>query len=100
MPHRMQDLSLPGRVVDGDFAGWLNESLTSRGISQRVLAMRSGISHSTISRIIGGRSPSLGTAVAILSVLIRPPLASDHQVTGGEQIAPRAPAAPGGTRAA
>ena len=68
----MEGLSLPSRVTDGDFGGWLQDALAERGISQRVLAMRTGISHSTISRLVAGnRTPSLATAVAILRVLGR-----------------------------
>ena len=68
----MEGLSLPSRVMDGDFGGWLQDTLAERGISQRVLAMRTGISHSTISRLAAGnRTPSLATAVAIFRVLGR-----------------------------
>jgi transcriptional regulator with XRE-family HTH domain len=65
----MQDLQIPGQVADGDFAGWLREALAARRISQRVLAMRSGVNHSTISRLLDGQSPAWTTAVAILRVL-------------------------------
>ena len=65
----MGELQIPGRVADGDFRGWLRDAITERRISQRVLAMRSGVDHSTISRIMRGRSPSLATALAILRVL-------------------------------
>jgi transcriptional regulator with XRE-family HTH domain len=65
----MQELQIPSRVADGDFGGWLREALAARRVSQRVLAMRSGVNHSTISRILAGRNPSLATALAILRVL-------------------------------
>ena len=66
----MDDLILPSRIAEGDFGGWLREAMAHRGISQRTLAMRTGIDHSTISRLMThGRSPSLDTAIAIIKVL-------------------------------
>ena len=69
--HRLvDDLILPRRITDGDFGGWLRDAMAERRVSQRTLAMRTGIDHSTISRLLaGGRSPSLTTAVAIIKVL-------------------------------
>jgi DNA-binding XRE family transcriptional regulator len=64
------DLFLPGRISAGDFNGWLRDAMAERRLSQRALAMRTGISHSTISRLItGDRIPSLSTAIAIVRVL-------------------------------
>jgi DNA-binding XRE family transcriptional regulator len=52
------------------FATWLNEGLNARGISQRYLAVRSGVSHSTISRLLSGeREPTLDTANRLAIVL-------------------------------
>lgn len=52
------------------FAAWLDEGLRTRGISQRHLAYRSGVSHSAISRLLSGeRGPSLGTANRLAIVL-------------------------------
>lgn len=69
----MNDLVLPAQVTEGDFGGWVREAMARRGISQRVLAMRTGISHSTISRLVAGnRTPSLPTALAIIRVLAAP----------------------------
>jgi len=66
----VDDLFLPGRITDGDFGGWLREAMAERRISQRTLAMRTGITHSTISRLLtAGRSPSLSTAIAIIKIL-------------------------------
>ena len=71
----MDELILPPRVRRGDFGGWLQDVMAARGISQRVLAMRTGINHSTISRLAtNGRVPTLATAVAILEVLGTPPM--------------------------
>jgi transcriptional regulator with XRE-family HTH domain len=45
---------------------WLRAELRRRRISQRLLAQRSGIDHSTISRIISGsRSPTLDTLASL-----------------------------------
>jgi transcriptional regulator with XRE-family HTH domain len=66
----MDELVLPPRVRRGDFGGWLQDMMAARGISQRVLAMRTGINHSTISRLVAnGRAPTLATAIAIIEVL-------------------------------
>jgi len=64
---------LPKRIADGDFSGWLREAMAERRVTQRALAMRSGVNHSTISRIVtGDRIPSLRTAIAIFTVLGTP----------------------------
>jgi transcriptional regulator with XRE-family HTH domain len=61
---------VPYRVLAGDFNGWLREAMAERRMTQRMLAIRAGINHSTISRLlVDGRSPSLRTALAILNVL-------------------------------
>lgn len=66
----MDDLFLPSRITDGDFGGWLHDAMAERRITQRALAMRTGIDHSTISRLLArGRMPSLSTAIAIVKVL-------------------------------
>jgi hypothetical protein len=65
-------LVLPDRVVAGDFAGWLGEVMAERRLSARVVAMRTGIDHSTITRLLQGeRQPSLATLLALLR-LFRP----------------------------
>lgn len=66
--------SVSGRLLQGDFAGWLRDAMTSRGMSQRMLAALSGIDHSTSRLLNGERQPSLGTAIALIRVLERPPL--------------------------
>ena len=71
----VEDVTLPSRVLDGDFRGWLRAAMRDRGMSQRALAMRTGVSHSTISRLLSeDRTPSLDTAVAIIRVLAPRPL--------------------------
>jgi transcriptional regulator with XRE-family HTH domain len=71
-----QPLTIPHRWLEDDFASWLQERMEERGISQRMLAMRAGVSHSSVSRLLSGdRSPSLPTAIALLRVLAVDPLA-------------------------
>ena len=58
MSERAEDL-------DG-FRGWLATEMRSRRMSVRMLAQRSGLNASTISRILNGeRRPSLATAMTI-----------------------------------
>lgn len=53
-----------------DFPAWLAAELLRRRMSQRVLALRCGIDHSTISRVVSGeRAPLLVTARALLEGL-------------------------------
>jgi transcriptional regulator with XRE-family HTH domain len=48
------------------FNAWLRRQLKEKKMSQRQLALQSGVDHSTISRLIkGDRMPSLGTATAL-----------------------------------
>jgi len=48
------------------FNSWLRGQLKEKKMSQRQLALQSGVDHSTISRLINGdRMPSLGTATKL-----------------------------------
>lgn len=48
------------------FNTWLRAQLKEKKMSQRQLALQSGVDHSTISRLIkGDRMPSLGTATKL-----------------------------------
>ncbi len=52
------------------FSEWLRIRLKARKMSQRQLAERSGIHHSTISRLVSGeRSPTLDTVTKLADVL-------------------------------
>ncbi len=52
------------------FTRWLRTQLQAKGISQRLLAHRSGVDHSTISRMVhGDRVPTLRTATRLASGL-------------------------------
>ncbi|MDQ3492917.1 MAG: helix-turn-helix transcriptional regulator [Chloroflexota bacterium] len=59
--------SLGGSVSDGpSFNEWLRTELKARRMSQRLLAERSGVNHSTVSRIVNGeRVPRLDTATKL-----------------------------------
>jgi transcriptional regulator with XRE-family HTH domain len=49
------------------FAEWLETRLHARRISQRQLAVRSGVDHATVSRLLrDGRVPSLATAAKLV----------------------------------
>jgi transcriptional regulator with XRE-family HTH domain len=79
-------LVLPERVIAGDIAGWLGDAMAERRLSARVVGMRTGIDHSTITRLLQGeRQPSLTTLVALLRLFKPQPLdnghANGHQVT-------------------
>jgi transcriptional regulator with XRE-family HTH domain len=57
-------------VAGNAFARWLAAELRARRLSQRALAVRSGVDHSTIARILrGDRIPSLATATRIAEAL-------------------------------
>lgn len=76
---------VPSRVWEGDFAGWLRDSMAARRVSARMLAMRAGVDHTTISRLASGRrEPTLRTAVALFRVLTSEPIqfqiaSSEHE---------------------
>jgi transcriptional regulator with XRE-family HTH domain len=56
--------------IQSRFANWLADRMRERRISQRQLAMRSGVDHATICRLVTGeRSPRLETVHAIALVL-------------------------------
>lgn len=73
-PRGLPHLTIPSRWLEDDFAAWLEERMEQRGMSQRMLALRAGVSHSSVSRLLSGdRSPSLPTALALLRVLAAEP---------------------------
>ena len=52
------------------FRGWLAAEMRQRAMSQRMLAGRSGVDHSSISRLLSaGRSPSMETMVRLAAAL-------------------------------
>jgi transcriptional regulator with XRE-family HTH domain len=66
-------IAIPARVIDDDFGGWLRDGMAERGMTTRSLAMRTGINHTSISRLMRNqREPSLSTAVALIRILEAP----------------------------
>lgn len=54
----------------GHFRGWLRAEMRQRAISQRMLARRSGLNHSSISRLLSeDRTPSMGTMARLATAL-------------------------------
>ena len=88
------------------FADWLDGRLRAARISQRQLAMRAGVHHSTISRLVRQRrTPSFATAVRLAQVLdptgtlpvsrgqdvrsMSPPLRVEHALRSDPSLGPR-----------
>lgn len=81
----MDDIRIPPRIIDGDFAGWLRDAMASRRLSARVVGMRTGINHSTITRLLhGGREPTLATVLALLRLFGSEPPEHGVRTNGGE----------------
>ena len=66
------------------FGGYLRRELQTRGWTVRYLALRAGVNHSTISRLIQGRSPTLETVRRLQGALTprsgQAPLNGSHDV--------------------
>jgi transcriptional regulator with XRE-family HTH domain len=86
-----------GRIGGGWAGGivfnlWLRRQLRERKMSQRQLAARSGVDHSTISRLLGERHrPSLETATKLVAALRRIPddlAAADYLEIPDEEVFP------------
>ena len=75
MPRGDVDAGLgPARPAPRTFNHWLQAQLKARRLTQRQLAQRSGVDHSTISRLMrGDRVPSLHTATLLARGLGIPP---------------------------
>ena len=70
-----EPLTVPLGWLDDDFATWLKNRMEDRAISQRMLALRAGVSPASVSRLLRGeRVPTLSTALALLRVLGPEPL--------------------------
>jgi hypothetical protein len=73
-PAEMTQAGALPRRPDLSFAVWLSRQLRRQRISQRELARRGGLDHSTISRIlVGARAPSWSTVQRIAKVVGFPP---------------------------
>jgi transcriptional regulator with XRE-family HTH domain len=58
------------REAPPPFVAWLSGRLKEKRMSQRLLALRSGVNHSTISRLLkGDRMPSLSTVTKLTRAL-------------------------------
>jgi hypothetical protein len=58
---------IPQRIIDGDVAGWLREEMNARRMSARMVGLRAGINHSSVTKLLyGGRQPTLTTTVALV----------------------------------
>ena len=87
----MAGLHLPQRIVDGDFGGWLRDAMRRRRLSTRAVAMRTGVDHSTISRLMrNAREPVLSTALALLRFLGREPSGAAAAPSAAPSAAPPA----------
>lgn len=63
-------MDIPDRIAAGDLAGWLSDERAQRRMSQRMLALRAGVDHSTLSRLMAGeREPLLSTVLAVVRAL-------------------------------
>ena len=86
----MDNVSIPPRILEGDLAGWLREAMAERRMSARMVGLRTGINHSTITRLLyGDRQASLTTTIALLRLLGSEPV--EAPATDGYEG--RAPAA-------
>jgi transcriptional regulator with XRE-family HTH domain len=66
------ETNIPSEVSAG-FSKWLAAQLKNKRMTQRQLALFSGVDHSTISRLVrGGRIPSFETATKIANGLREP----------------------------
>jgi hypothetical protein len=64
---QLDGIRIPQRIVDGDFAGWLRAAMKSRRMSARMVGIRTGINHSTITRLLYGyRAPTLAITIRLL----------------------------------
>ena len=85
----MYGIEIPARVMDGDFAGWLRDAMTARRMSGRMVALRTGINHSTINRLLYGyREPTLTTLLALLRLFEDTPSAERRPGRPGANHSP------------
>ena len=73
-PHSPATLAVLSRLMSdfnaAHFRGWLQAEMRHRAISQRMLARRSGLDHSSISRLLSeGRTPSMETMARLAAAL-------------------------------
>jgi DNA-binding XRE family transcriptional regulator len=63
----LDNVHIPARILEGDFAGWLRDAMNEWGMSPRMVGLRAGIDPHCVTQILyGGREPSIATALALL----------------------------------
>lgn len=66
----MDNMRIPARILEGDFAGWLRDAMNERGMSPRMVGLQAGIDPRCVAQILyGGRDPTIATALALLRLL-------------------------------
>lgn len=68
------------------FGAYLRRELEARGWSVRYLALRSGVNHSTISRLLHGRSPKLETLRRLQDVLMSQTARASMEIEGDDWL--------------
>lgn len=76
--HPAQPFPPPPPDSDEPYGAWLTRRLKAQRMTQRQLASRTGVNHSTISRLAAGREPMYHTARAIAKVLGWPHSRGSH----------------------
>ena len=65
----LDSIQIPARVLAGDFTGWLRDAMAARRMSARMVGLRTGINHSTVTRLLYGyRQPTLTTFIALVQL--------------------------------
>ena len=63
----MESIQIPQRIIEGDVAGWLHDEMNARRMSARMVGLRAGINHTSVTKLLhGGRQPTLTTTVALV----------------------------------
>jgi hypothetical protein len=83
----LDNIPIPHRIVHGDFTGWLVDAMNSRRMSARMVGLRTGVNHSTVTRLVNGdRQPTLATAMALFRLFgsdVENPVATGFLVPDG-----------------
>lgn len=86
----MDGIRIPRRIVDGDFAGWLRDAMTARRMSARMVGLRTGMNHSTVTRLLYGyRQPTLTNTILLLRLFGED--ARDQSMTPGRAAGTQEP---------
>jgi hypothetical protein len=65
----VDDIRLPARIVEGDFRGWLRDSMNAKHLSPRMVGRKSGLDPTAVARLLyGGRQPTLMTLMALIDL--------------------------------